>query len=49
MDAASSARIACFNARKEDAFSLTDRRAFFGQTFALLWGEPQTFFLLKNK
>ncbi len=43
MYAASSALIACFNAQKEDAFSLTDPSAFVGQTFALYWRELQTF------
>lgn len=35
--------------RKKDAIYLTDRSPFVGQTFALFWGELQTFFILKNK
>lgn len=35
--------------KKRDAFYLIDRSPFVGQTFALFWGELQTFFILKNK
>lgn len=38
-----------FNAQKEYAFSLTDRSAFVGETFALYWGGAANFLHFKNK